>query len=137
MDSFREFLKKNAWAGWVLAMVFLVASVILYRKLSGANDPYSVERLSETVTLKDSQTGEEWTMPRGVMETQLRERGLSLDAKEGLPNPKTGTLTGFPKNSEWEETVTRLNRETQELVKSRQLRPPQQSSTPATLPGGN
>ena len=130
MGFLREFINKNPWLGWVLAIAFLVLSFILYTRLSGANDPYSVERLSEQVTLRDIETGEEWTMNRGKMEMILRERPDYVNPMQGLPNPKTGKLTGFPVDREWEETVARLNRERKEIIERRGQAPPPPQTPP-------
>lgn len=114
--SMREFLNSKPWLGWVIAAVFLVISLTLYFGIGGRGGTYSVERLSEQVTIKCSETGEEWTMTRGVMERELRMRTGTLDTAQGVINPKTGKPTGFPfKKSEWEETIARLNKEKQEI----------------------
>jgi hypothetical protein len=119
MKRIRDFINSKPWLGWAIAGVFLLLSVVLYFSISGRGDTYSVERMSETVTLKCAETGEEWTMTRGLMERQLRSRTGSLDASQGIINPKTGKPTGFLfSKSEWEETVDRLNKERREVQES-------------------
>lgn len=120
MGRLRELLQKHAWIGWALALGLLVLSVLFYMRLNaGAGGAYSIERMSETLTIKCIETGEEWTIKRGIMEKQLRGRGSELNPLEGLPHPTTGKLTGFPKNTEWEETVSRLNREKAAILENR------------------
>src|SRR5678815_2321109 len=103
MNRIREFLNSKPWLGWVLAVAFLGLSIILYYRISGGGETYSVERMSEMVTLKCAETGEEWEMSRGMMERELRSRAGSLDSSQGIINPKTGKPTGFPfRKSEWE-----------------------------------
>jgi hypothetical protein len=115
MKRVRDFLNDKPWLGWAIAGVFLVVSIALYLSLSGRGDTYSVERMSEKVTLKCIETGDEWTMTRGLMERELRSRTGSLDSSQGIINPKTGRPTGFPfSKSEWEETIKRLNKEKEE-----------------------
>ncbi len=119
LQRLRQFINGKPWLGWAVAAVMLILSIVLYYRLSGKGDPYSVERLSQTVTIKCIETGDEWTMNRGMMEKTLRYRGAVLNPTEGLPNPKTGRLTGFPFNkSEWEATIARINKEKQELQKN-------------------
>jgi hypothetical protein len=126
-DQIREFVNKRPWLGWAVAGVMFVGSYFVYRQLSGKNDPYNVDRMSETVTLKCVETGDEWEMSRGQMELELRERPGMVQATAGLRNPKTGKYTGFPfSKGEWEETLARLNRERQEIIDKRKA-----SGTPA------
>ena len=107
----REFLKSKPWMGWGLAgVLLLVCALVWYRSLNAGANEYSVDRMTQTVTIRDRETGEEWTLPRGRMEQYLWDRPLPIDPSQGLPNPKTGKLTGFPK-SEWESTVDRIVKE--------------------------
>jgi hypothetical protein len=119
MQRLRELMQKHAWVGWVLTLALLAVSVFFYTRLSASGGSYSVERMTENLTIKCVETGDEWTIKRGIMEKQLRGRGSELNPLEGLPNPKTGKLTGFPKNTEWEETVTRINKEKAALAERR------------------
>ncbi len=119
-DQFRKFINDRPWMGWVVAGVILVGSIFVYRYLSGRGDPYSVDRLSEMITLKCSETGYEWQMNRGEMELELRSRAGMIKPGEGLMNPQTGKFTGFPfSKASWEETIGRLNRERQSAIDSR------------------
>ncbi|MEO0482268.1 MAG: hypothetical protein AAF138_01455 [Planctomycetota bacterium] len=112
MNRLREFLNSNPLIGWSAAALFAVAVVVLLYIRLGGNSTYSVERMTEMVTIKCTETGEEWIMPRGRMEKELRLRGGAIDASVGLTNPTTGQPTGFPFDAgSWRETVERLNRE--------------------------
>ncbi|MFG0314347.1 MAG: hypothetical protein ACF8LL_09205 [Phycisphaerales bacterium] len=121
MHKLRTLLKDSPWIGWAVAGGFLLLSVVLYTRLSGGGGgAYSAERMSEMVTIKCVETGEEWEMTRGLMEQQLRRRGTELSPEEGLLNPSTGRPTGFPfDKGEWRETVERINREKQRAIESR------------------
>jgi len=124
--SVREFLKSKPWMGWALAAaLLLVCALVWYRSLNAGSNEYSVDRMTQNVTIRDRVTGEEWTLPRGRMEQLLWDRPLPIDPSEGLPNPKTGTLTGFPR-SEWEATVDRIvkEREVTASTSGRQKAPP-------------
>ncbi|MCC6427071.1 MAG: hypothetical protein IT435_09665 [Phycisphaerales bacterium] len=120
VDRIRDFINKSPWLGWVVAGVILVGSFFVYRFMSGSGDPYSVERLSEMVTIKCVETGEEWEMTRGQMELELRQRQGMIKDGEGLQNPKTGKFTGYPfSKREWSETVKRLNEARQAAIDRR------------------
>jgi hypothetical protein len=117
--SVRDFLKSRPWMGWGLAAgLLLVCVLVWYRSLNAGSNATSVDRLSQTVTIRDRETGEEWTIARGRMEQFLWDRPLPIDPSQGLPNPKTGKLTGFPK-SEWESTVDRISKEREVTVETR------------------
>ncbi len=132
LEKVRTFVNERPWLGWVVAGLVLVGSYFVYRSLSGAGNPYSVDRLSEMVTLKCSETGFEWQMTRGEMELELRQRAGMIKPGDGLRNPQTGKFTGFPFNkSEWESTLDRLNGERQEVMDRRKGAKPASSSAPA------
>lgn len=103
----REAVNQKPWMGWVVAGALLVvAAIAVWRSTHASSTEYSVERATQEIVIKDRETGEEWKIPRGRMEVMLMER-VDLDPNVGLPNPKTGKLTGFPK-SDWEATVERI-----------------------------
>jgi len=107
----REFLRSKPWLGWGIAgALLLVCAWVWYRSLNAGSNITSLDRTTQVITIRDRETGEEWTMPRGRMEQYLWDRPLPIDPSHGLPNPTTGTLTGFPK-SEWESTVDRIVKE--------------------------
>ncbi len=107
----RELLSQKPWIGIVVAIALLGGSIAILTR-SGTDDPYSTERLTQDVTIVFSDTGEEIQMPRGRFEVVLWERQGQINPAEGIPNPKTGKLTGFPKKkAEWDEVVARINAE--------------------------
>lgn len=119
MDTIRQFLNKNPAAGWGVAAVLLIlVGLSVFRMRRADDNPYSLNRTTEMVTIKCRETGEEWTMPRGRMEQMLWDRPAPIDPSQGLPNPKTGKLTGFPK-SDWEQTVERISAERQDIALKR------------------
>jgi hypothetical protein len=119
VDRIRQFLNKNPAAGWAVAAGLLILVALSFLRMRRVDDnPYSLNRTTEMVTIKDRESGEEWTMPRGRMEQMLWDRPAPIDLSQGLPNPKTGKLTGFPK-SEWEQTVERISAERQDIALKR------------------
>ncbi|MBI1189159.1 MAG: hypothetical protein GC200_00535 [Tepidisphaera sp.] len=108
----REVINKKPWLGWTLAGVLFAVMVYMFVRGGRNTDPYSPERMTEMVTIRFADTGDEMTIPRGRMDKMLRERGSSLDPNEGIINPKTGKPTGFLFNKkEWDEWVKRINDE--------------------------
>jgi hypothetical protein len=119
----RETLKSKPWAGWTLAgVLLLVMAWVWYRGLYGNSNPTGLERTTQDIVIRDRETGEEWTLKRGRMEQLLWDRPLPIDPTQGLPNPKTGKLTGFPK-SEWESTVDRISQERNVTAEKRPAKP--------------
>ncbi len=120
MAGIRELLNKTPWLGWGVAGVLALVSALLIWRALNPNDPYSVDTLTEDVTIKCIETGDEWTIKRGRLEAILRQRPGMLDAGEGLINPNTGTPTGFPfSKKEWEATIERINSEKQAVIDKR------------------
>lgn len=108
----RDEINKRPWLGWACAAALLGLSAYLFWRLSGGTDPYDPSRITEEVTIKFTDTGEEITMPRGRLERELRYRQGKLDPTKGIVNPKTGQPTGFLfSKSDWESTISRLNEE--------------------------
>lgn len=139
MNKIREMLEKSPWMGWVVAGVILAIAVLLYIRRSGGGDPYSPDRLTETVSIRFADTGEVVEMRRGEMEKDLRSRAGRLDAGAGIINPKTGQATGFPySKSDWEKTIDRLNSEKEAVVKARgkTLGPPTVKPPPPSVMQG-
>lgn len=108
----RKLLTERPLLGWIVAAILMLgAAFLLWRQLSGGE---AVE-LGQTVTIRDSETGETWEMTRGAMEKELYMRTYPVDPNEGLTNPKTGKKTGFPVD-DWKATITRINAERKDLA---------------------
>lgn len=127
MASLRRFLQDRPMLGWgIAAALLLVAAAMVYTRLSGESE---TEQLTEMVTIRCSETGDEWQVLRGVMEKELYLRSYPLDPTQGLVNPKTGKPTGFPVDA-WKQTVDRINAERASVSR------PTAPSTPSTATGG-
>ncbi len=106
MNKFRAFMQQNPMVGWgCAAVLMLFAAGMLYMRLTAKTE---TAQLTELVTLRDSETGDTWQLPRGVMEKELYMRSYPVDPNQGLVNPKTGKPNGFPVDA-WKETVLRIN----------------------------
>jgi len=124
LNAIRQYLNKHPAAGWGVAAVLLLLVGWSVLRMRSANDnPYSLNRTTEMVVIKCRETGDEWTMPRGRMEQMLWDRPAPIDPSQGLPNPKTGKLTGFPK-SDWEQTVERISAEREDMAMKRSRKAP-------------
>lgn len=118
MPSLRQQLNDKPWIGWCVAGVILVVAVVVYfARSSNSSMEYGQEYMTQMVTVKFADTGEEMELPRGRFEKMLRDSaGGELDATKGLINPKTNQPTGFLFNkSDWDKTVERINRERKEI----------------------
>jgi len=115
IQKLRKFINSKPWLGWALASVFLIGAIVMYYSLSNRGGKYGAERMGEQVTIRCSETGDEWTITRGLLEKALRGRGETVDPNEGLVNPKTGRPTGFPIDSTWKETIDRINKEKEQI----------------------
>lgn len=126
MNKLRDLMQRNPMLGWgVAALLTLGAAFMLFSRLTAKNE---TAQLTEMVTLRDSETGETWKVPRGVMEKELWLRPHPLDANMGMNNPKTGKPTGFPIDS-WKETVESIN-----IERTADAKPP--PAKPASAAGG-
>jgi hypothetical protein len=105
----REFLKRHPWIGWAVAAVSLLLSGWLLFRTLNAETP--LDRLSESVTIRCTETGREWTMRRGVFERMLMSQSGPIDPTQGIPSEfAEGRLTGvLVDKDDWEETVARIN----------------------------
>jgi hypothetical protein len=89
----REYLKKHPWLGWVVAAVCLLGSGVVLFRTTTAETP--LDRLSENVTIRCTETGQEWTMRRGSFERLLMSHPGALDPGKGIPSEfAEGRLTG-------------------------------------------
>ncbi len=111
MINIREEMSKKPWLGWAVAGVLLVVAIVIYVRRTGNSDPYSPERMTEMVTIKFTDTGDEMEIPRGRLDKELRGRS-DLSPGAGVINPKTGAATGFPFNKkDWESWIARIQKE--------------------------
>lgn len=143
MQTIRDLINKNPWLGWVVAIAVMGVSVWLYTSRSRGDSPYSPDRMTEMVTIRFTDTDEEIKMPRGRLDKELRGRGMVLDPKQGILNPKTGKFTGFlVDDAAWTEMVDRINREKAEAqqktprgaVRREPVQPPPSMTEPAATP---
>lgn len=101
-----------------LGAIAAVLVIMLVYRMLGGDTPGTPGSLTKDVTIRCAETGEEWTMSRGRLEQALYLRSGMIDPAEGLPNPTTGTPTGFPvnKSRDWDETIERINAEKQAVI---------------------
>lgn len=101
----RKSLAERPMLGWgVAAIMMLAAAFLVYRQVTGGE----TRELGSMVTIRCTETGDTWQVPRGVMEKELYMRPFPINPDEGLINPKTGKRTGFPVD-DWKLTVERIN----------------------------
>ena len=107
----RELLKKNPWIGWVVAVISLAVTAFLLYRNTTDNAADSLERRSEIVTIRCTETGNEWQMNRGQFERLLLTYNGMIDPSQGIPSEfAEGRPTGvLVDKDDWEETVERIN----------------------------
>jgi len=107
----REKINENPIIGRSVAGLIAVVAIVLLIRSGRSDAPDSLERRSETVTIRDTETGDEWTMNRGEFERLLLLQNGLVDEKGGIPSQfsngrPTGVLVDKP---DWQETVARIN----------------------------
>lgn len=118
MANVRNLLQSPA-VGWSVAAIAVGFAIFVLVRSFFATSPYDPARMTENVTIRYMDTGDEVQMPRGRFEKELRNMGRALKPDEGVINPKTGKPTGIlVAASEWKETVERLNAERQMALES-------------------
>ena len=107
----RESMQSKPWIAWSISGVCLAAAAFMLIRSNGGSAPDSLERRSQMVTIRCTETGEEWEMNRGQFERMLLTADGLIDPTKGVPSKfADGRLTGVLVNTgEWEETVTRIN----------------------------
>ena len=102
----------------VIAIV--LGAVLVFRTVGGAA-PGTTASLTKDVTIRDAETGAEWTMSRGRLEQALYQRSGEINPEEGLANPDTGTPTGFPVNRsrDWEQVIERISAEKRAMLEKK------------------
>lgn len=115
MSILDKYSKQQIITG-MLAIVGLGVAVYLISRGGSGDAPDSMERRSQTVTIRDTVTGDEWTMNRGQFERLLLTQEGIIDEKGGIPSQfSDGRPVGvLVDKSDWEETVRRINAMKQE-----------------------
>jgi hypothetical protein len=111
MNALREFLQKNPWIGWAVALVAIAFAAAMILGVFEKPAPDSVERRGQQVTIRCTETGETWQMSRGEFERMLLLHKGKIDPGQGIPSKfAEGRLTGvLVDDDEWRETVKRIN----------------------------
>ncbi len=123
----RQTLDEKPWIGGVVVALLIAAAVALYIVRRPGGGAESQARLLENITIRCSETGQEWEIPRGKMVSGLRGASANarLDPSIGLVNPTTKKPTGFPVDrDEWTALIERLNKEREAYNKSRGIAAP-------------
>lgn len=107
----RETLNEKPVIGRTIAVVALVAAGFFVVRSLNKAPPDSIERRSQTVTIRDTETGDEWEMNRGQFERLLLLQEGQIDPGGGVPSKfSDGRPVGvLVDKSDWEETVSRIN----------------------------
>ncbi len=107
----RETLNEKPIVGRTIAFVAIVGALFFGFRTQMSSPPDSVERRSQTVTIRDTETGDEWTMNRGQFERLLLLQSGTIDPGAGIPSKfSDGRLTGvLIDTNDWTETVNRIN----------------------------
>lgn len=107
----RETLNSKPWIGWCVALVAVALAALFYFRGTTDNAPDSVDTLSQSVTIRCTETGNEWEMNRGqLMEMLLLQPG-PIDPSRGIPSQfADGRPTGVIVDKDaWSETVEYVN----------------------------
>ncbi|MEM1331522.1 MAG: hypothetical protein AAGG07_13285 [Planctomycetota bacterium] len=110
MQSIRQAINERPWIGWTVAAVCATFATLFVTGVIG-REPSPQEMLAQEVTIRCTETGEEWTMTRGEFERALYLAPGRLDPERGIPSPHAdGRPTGVLVNKQdWEQTVARIN----------------------------
>ena len=111
MPSIRETLNSKPWIAWVVAAASLTVATLFVTGVIGGGRGAGPQALAEEVTIRCTETGQEWTMSRGEFERELLLSPGQIDPNAGIPSPYAeGRRTGVLVNKrEWEATVERIN----------------------------
>ena len=107
----REAINQRPWLGWVVAGVAVAVGAFAVFRGMRDSAPDSVERRSESVTIRCTESGQEWEMNRGEFERILMTMPGEIDPSKGIPSPHAeGRLTGIlVDKDDWTEAVDRIN----------------------------
>lgn len=112
MAGIRSFISNNPKLGWTVALgVFVIAAAVIAIQLKNAGPPDSIARRSEDVTLRCTETGNEWTMNRGEFERALMTYQGELTPDGMFPSKFADgrPVAILVDRSDWQETVSRIN----------------------------
>lgn len=104
-------MNENPAVGRTIAFIAVaVAAFFIFRTLN-KSEPDSHERRSQMVTIRDTETGDEWEMNRGQFERLLMLQEGQIDPNGGIPSHfSEGRPVGvLVDKSDWENTVERIN----------------------------
>jgi len=107
----RDTLNQKPMVAWTIAAVAIAVAGFMVLRSGSSNVPDSVERRSQMVTIRDTETGDEWTMNRGQFERLLLLQQGRIDLNGGIPSKfSDGRPTGvLVDKNDWEQTVKRIN----------------------------
>lgn len=130
MNRIRQFMRDKPWIGWVVALFALAGAGVIIFKQQTTTGMYDPESMTQIITIKFLDTGDEVEIPRGRVDTMLREQQSGVvDPSKGLLNPKTGQPTGFPIDKRnWDAWIKRINEDRAQYGGN-------QAPTPAPKPG--
>lgn len=112
MGKIREAINRKPWIGWAVAGVaVLVSGVMAFNRMFGEGPADSAKRRAEMVTIRCTETGNEWQMNRGEFEQLMMRQPGQIDPTKGIPSEfADGRLTGvLVDKDDWESTVERIN----------------------------
>jgi hypothetical protein len=132
MNRIRQFMRDKPWIGWVVALFALAGAGVIIFKQQTTTGMYDPESMTQIITIKFLDTGDEVEIPRGRVDTMLREQQSGVvDPSKGLLNPKTGQPTGFPIDKRnWDAWIKRINEDRAQYGGNQAPTPP-----PAPKPG--
>jgi hypothetical protein len=109
--GFREKLNDNPAIARTILVVIVAGAIFMAFRAGTNSAPDSLERRSEAVTIRDTVTGDEWTMNRGQFERLLLTQEGLIDPAGGIPSEfSDGKPVGvLIDRDEWQETVQRIN----------------------------
>lgn len=107
----RQVLNEKPIIGRSVVIAIVAIAIYMAFRAGTSQAPDSLERRSEMVTIRDTLTGDEWTMNRGQFERLLMSQQGQIDPNGGIPSQfSDGKPVGvLVDKSDWEETVRRIN----------------------------
>lgn len=107
----RSALNEKPMIGRAILIVAIGGAIIMAFRAGSRSAPDSLERRSEMVTIRDTLTGDEWTMNRGQFERLLLSQQGMIDPDGGIPSHfSEGKPVGVLVDEDaWQEAVRRIN----------------------------